>query len=439
MCTEISTASTTRLRTLQPAASTSVSAASIDTSSCSTLIVGHPSIRRDDEMAKRTEFEPLLASPSHEIHYTSDRSNDNSMMNNSIHLEIDPEVIQPSSSMSMNIEVDESLNSFEDDDRSLLIADKPTSIRTQSEHVYLFNFLALLFVFVNMTLNLTVLAIIHERVPMKEPHLPDIGFDLFPDNRRFLDVAEYFIVVQMVGIFILLFFHKHRSIILRRICIIMGVIYFFRAISMASTQLPLASRNYQCSPQLKNSSETANISSFEFIEIIASRVFYMSIGMGLSINGHHAYCGDYIFSGHTVILVLVYLTFQEYLMPRRRTILWKVFQLSQFSMTVISVICIIIARGHYLIDIIVAYYFVTRTFYIYHSLCNSTSTFLKSPSNYFTRLWWWPVFLYFENIKYNNTTYTAKNDEVYQVQRHFEWPLPWPRGLGRRKNRTQVA
>lgn len=30
----------------------------------------------------------------------------------------------------------------------------------------------------------------------------------------------------------------------------MGVIYFFRAISMASTQLPLASRNYQCSPQV---------------------------------------------------------------------------------------------------------------------------------------------------------------------------------------------
>lgn len=208
MCAEVSTATTTRLRTLQLAVSTSIS--SIDTPSCSTLLVGHQNVRRD-EMAKRTEIEPLLASPSHETHYTSDRSKDNSMMNNSIHLEIDAETAQPGSSMSMNIEVDESLNSFDDDDRSLLIVDKPTSVRTQSEqNVYLFNFLALFFVFVNMTLNLTVLAIIHERVPMKEPHLPDIAFDLFPDNRRFLDVAEYFIVIQMVGIFFLLFFHKHR-------------------------------------------------------------------------------------------------------------------------------------------------------------------------------------------------------------------------------------
>lgn len=90
---------------------------------------------------------------------------------------------------------------------------------------------------------------------------------------------------------------------------------------MASTQLPLASKNYVCSPQvrvelmftmfayfylflqLKNSSDFANMTSAQFIGIIVNRVFYMSVGMGLSINGHHSYCGDYIFSGHTVTLI----------------------------------------------------------------------------------------------------------------------------------------
>ena len=165
-------------------------------------------------MAKRTEAEPLLASPSHETHYTSDKLHDSSLLNsNSIHLAIEDDKENTNMSTNAN-EVDESLHNLsyreEDDDRSLLIADKPISIRTQIEHVYLFNFLALLFVFVNMTLNLTVLAIIHERVPMNEPHLPDIAFDVLPDNRRLLDVAEYFIVCQMIAIFLLLFFHKQR-------------------------------------------------------------------------------------------------------------------------------------------------------------------------------------------------------------------------------------
>lgn len=42
--------------------------------------------------------------------------------------------------------------------------------------------------------NLTILAVIHERVPMKQPPLPDVAFSLMPKNDHALDIAEYIIM-----------------------------------------------------------------------------------------------------------------------------------------------------------------------------------------------------------------------------------------------------
>ena len=41
------------------------------------------------------------------------------------------------------------------------------------------------------------------------------------------------------------------------------------------------------------------------------RVVGITIGGGLSINGMHVYCGDYIFSGHTVALTMGYLAIKQ--------------------------------------------------------------------------------------------------------------------------------
>jgi len=41
------------------------------------------------------------------------------------------------------------------------------------------------------------------------------------------------------------------------------------------------------------------------------RSLQLMSGGGLQINGKHTYCGDYIYSGHTLILVLSYLTVKE--------------------------------------------------------------------------------------------------------------------------------
>lgn len=70
-----------------------------------------------------------------------------------------------------------------------------------------------------------------------------------------------------------------------------------RSITMYITVLPVSSKTYYCSPKL-NSTSTL---------VIVGRVLQLMSGFGLSINGKHTYCGDYIYSGHTVMLVLSYL------------------------------------------------------------------------------------------------------------------------------------
>lgn len=75
------------------------------------------------------------------------------------------------------------------------------------------NTLAFLFLFYNMTLNLFVLAVVHERVPthITQP-LPDIAFDLLPKADWTLNIAEYVIIVQVVAVLLLMFLHRYRSV-----------------------------------------------------------------------------------------------------------------------------------------------------------------------------------------------------------------------------------
>lgn len=71
-----------------------------------------------------------------------------------------------------------------------------------------------------------------------------------------------------------------------------------------------------------------------------------------------------------MFLFLGYLIFREYLIPSRcRTFLWKLLNIFLFTCSIVGVISIIISRGHYLIDILLAYYITTRLFWTYHTLC----------------------------------------------------------------------
>ncbi|KAL6087034.1 hypothetical protein STEG23_020917 [Scotinomys teguina] len=95
------------------------------------------------------------------------------------------------------------------------------------------------------------------------------------------------------------------------------------------------------------------------------RIMKLIAGGGLSITGSHNMCGDYLYSGHTVMLTLTYLFIKEY-SPRR---LWWYHWIC-WLLSVIGIFCILLAHDHYTVDVVVAYYITTRLFWWYHTMAN---------------------------------------------------------------------
>ena len=92
---------------------------------------------------------------------------------------------------------------------------------------------------------------------------------------------------------------------LRRLFLILGLLYGYRAVTMFVTVLPKADPNYQCDPKLSDSGQ------FLTVPIVLMRAIKIMSGFGLSMNGQHVYCGDFIYSGHTMTFVLAYLVMLE--------------------------------------------------------------------------------------------------------------------------------
>ncbi|GLV42653.1 Sphingomyelin synthase related [Carabus blaptoides fortunei] len=262
--------------------------------------------------------------------------------------------------------------------------------------------IALFVMVINFILTTASLAMVHERVPDRGKYgpLPDKFLDTVPAVDWALDVSEYLIMISVNATAVVLVFHKHRFIVFRRVFLILSLLYLMRAITMYITVLPVASRTYYCSP--KANQTTAYL--------VTTRVLQLISGFGLSVNGKHTYCGDYIYSGHTVILVLSYLLISEY-SPKR----FFPFHWISWIVSFTGIVMVLLAHGHYSVDIVIAYYVTTRLFWTYHSLANNSLLKKSGPNNYIGREWWFPFFQYFEK------------NVGGPVPRQYDWPLPWPR------------
>merc|ERR1719288_473319 len=266
-------------------------------------------------------------------------------------------------------------------------------------------FVAAIFLFMAFIATTASLAFVHDRVPFEYDPLPDVILDNVKYQHWGLDASEILLMTLVWTTVLITIFHKHRFIVYRRIFLIGGLHYFYRAITMALTVLPVADKKYRediCQPQ---SNQT---SAF----VMGQRVLKLISGMGLAINGKHVYCGDYIYSGHTMSLVMAFLIIKEY-SPRR----WILLHYAAMVIAIAGVVTLLIARGHYSIDVVVAYWITTRIWWIFHTLAKNANLkevegFGKNENNYLKNLWWWYIFRWFEC-----------NVPVI-VPHRYNWPIP---------------
>jgi len=241
--------------------------------------------------------------------------------------------------------------------------------------------LSLLFLLFGFLVTTVSLSVTHERMPYYNP-LPDI----FIDNTNYLewglDASEIILMVLCLIAFVVVLLHKHRMIIFRRIFLIIGMLYMYRGVTMFVTVLPKPDPHYMCAPKLNH--------SITFIEVLQRSLRIIS-GAGLSINGNQVYCGDFIFSGHTMTLFAAFFVIREY-SSRRLYVLHAVV----LGLVFLGVTFLVMGRGHYSIDVLIAYWITSRLWWIYHTMAHTHHLKRTGDHNFVSNMWWWHIFSYFE-------------------------------------------
>ena len=77
-----------------------------------------------------------------------------------------------------------------------------------------------------------------------------------------------------------------------------------------------------------------------------------------------------------------------------------------------GVAMLLVSRGHYSIDCLVAYWVTSRVWWTYHTMANNNHLKLSGSHNHMDNIWWWFVFRY------------AEGNVPDQLPRRYSLPLP---------------
>ncbi|KAL1512624.1 hypothetical protein ABEB36_002187 [Hypothenemus hampei] len=247
-------------------------------------------------------------------------------------------------------------------------------------------FLSFCYVVVVTWITAFVMVIVHDRVPDMEkyPPLPDIFLDNVPHIPWAFDMCEVTGTLMFTIWLIVLLFHKHRFILMRRFFSLSGTVFLLRCVTMLITSLSVPGAHLQCKPR---NNILQGTTPFDNLTVKLSQAYIIWRGAGMSIQGVRT-CGDYMFSGHTVALTTLNFFITEYT-PRY---IYHLHTLS-WMMNMFGIFFILAAHEHYSIDVFVAFYITSRLFLYYHTLANNQA--LMQRDSIRTRVWF-PLFSYFE-------------------------------------------
>lgn len=275
----------------------------------------------------------------------------------------------------------------EEDGENLLLQDSQTLVKKLPKLAFSICYFATISFITAFTMT-----IVHDRVPNQEsfPPLPDVFLDNIPLIPWAFILAEVLGLIMTIIFCLTLLFHKHRIMVLSRVMAITASVFLLRCVTMFVTSLSVPGVHLTCS------GSPIGVTIEEKLQY----AWRITSGFGMSINGVRS-CGDYMFSGHTIVLTMLNLSISEYTPAD-----WTGLHIFTYVSNIFGMFFILAAHEHYTIDVIIAFYITTRVFQNYHTLANINA--LKGPHG--------------RRVRSLNPVFSYLEEDYILVTNEYEWP-----------------
>jgi len=176
------------------------------------------------------------------------------------------------------------------------------------------------------------------RYPKVNLDLPDLGFEIIPVmDKQQTTIPNSMLLVGLLGGVLRCVLHDKGITIIRRFLVIHGTTALIRCICLVATSYPDPNRlciGYQAP-------DTAALFWQETI-----------------IHTGFLTCGDLMFSGHTLVYILIAMLWQKYCGKYEKIFVWLLMLFACFSL--------VATRMHYTDDVLIAFYIAVTAWWFYH-------------------------------------------------------------------------